>query len=119
MEGWGKLIAGALIGAAGTVYATNEEFRKRLPEAARNLPGSVRDRFVNSVAAAREASATRRAEILKELETHGGTEHELRSVNTEPAPPISPPETPLTDAPEPSNPPAKDLTGTTPAKIDH
>ncbi len=119
MEGWGKLIAGALIGAAGTVYATNEEFRKRLPGAARDLPGSVRDRFTNSVAAAREASTTRRAEILKELETHGGAEHELRATSTEPVRPISPPETTLTDTPEPPKPPAKDLTGTTPAKIDY
>ena len=76
MEGWSKVIAGALIGVAGTVYATNEEFRKRLPETARDLPGAVRNRFTNSVAAAREASARRRAEILKELENHGGSETE-------------------------------------------
>jgi hypothetical protein len=73
MPGWGKLVAGAVIGAAGALYATNEEFRKALPEKARDLPVVVRRRFEAAVAAAREASARRRAEILRELEASQGT----------------------------------------------
>ena len=72
MPGWGKLLVGAVLGAAGTLYATNEEFRKALPERARDLPVRVRRRFETAAAAAREASASRRAEILRELEAHGG-----------------------------------------------
>ncbi len=72
MPGWGKLIAGAVIGAAGALYATNEELRKQLPQTARDLPLAVRRRFETATAAAREASARRRAEILRELEAHGG-----------------------------------------------
>jgi len=72
LPGWGKLVAGAVIGAAGTLYATNEEFRKQLPGKALELPGAVRRRFETATAAAREASARRRAEILQELESHGG-----------------------------------------------
>lgn len=102
MEGWSKVIAGALIGVAGTVYATNEEFRKRLPGAARDLPVSLRDRFANSVAAAREASARRRAEILKELEDHDAAEG-VRSASTVPAREAIPEE-----------PVAKDFGGATP-----
>ena len=71
MPGWGKLVAGAIIGAAGAIYATNDELRKGLPGAARDLPDTVRRRFHAAAAAAREASALRRAEILKELEAHG------------------------------------------------
>jgi hypothetical protein len=71
VPGWGKLIAGAVFGAAGALYATNEEFRKVLPEKARDLPIAVRRRFEAATAAAREASALRRAEILRELEAHG------------------------------------------------
>ena len=69
MPGWGKLIAGTVLGAVGAVYATNEEFRKALPEKARDLPVTVRRRFEAARTAAREASASRRAEILHELET--------------------------------------------------
>ena len=69
MPGWGKLVAGAVLGAVGVMYATNEEFRKALPESARDLPATVRRRFEAAAAAAREASALRRAEILRELET--------------------------------------------------
>ena len=72
MPGWGKLVAGAVIGAAGALYATNEELRKQLPQTARDLPLAVRRRFETASAAAREASARRRAEILHELEAHGG-----------------------------------------------
>lgn len=71
MPGWGKLVAGAVLGAAGALYATNEEFRKALPEKARDLPLAVRQRFEAARTAAQEASATRRAEILRELEEHG------------------------------------------------
>jgi len=72
VPGWGKLVAGAVIGAAGALYATNEELRKQLPQTARDLPLAVRRRFETATAAAREASARRRAEILHELEAHGG-----------------------------------------------
>ncbi len=72
MPGWGKLVAGAVLGAAGALYATNEELRKQLPQTARDLPLAVRRRFETATAAAREASARRRAEILRELEAHGG-----------------------------------------------
>ena len=72
MAGWGKLVAGAVIGVASTVYATNEEVRKQLPKTARELPDAVRRRFGSAVAAAREASKDRRQEILRDLEAHGG-----------------------------------------------
>jgi len=72
VPGWGKLVVGAVLGAAGTLYATNEEFRRALPERARDLPVRVRRRFETAIAVAREASASRRAEILRELEAHGG-----------------------------------------------
>ena len=84
MDGWGKLVAGAVIGVVGTVYATNDEFRKQLPEKARNLPPVVRKRFASAVVAAREASARRRAEILEDLETHGG-EPSGRSIDHDPS----------------------------------
>jgi cation transport regulator ChaB len=70
VEGWGKIVAGVVLGVAGTVYATNEEVRKRLPKAARDLPESVRHRFESAVSAAREASTRRREEILRDLEAH-------------------------------------------------
>ena len=78
MPGWGKLVVGAVLGAAGALYATNEEFRKALPGKARDLPVAVRRRFEAAAAAAREASALRRAEILRELEAHGGDHAERR-----------------------------------------
>lgn len=70
MEGWGKIAAGVVLGVAGTVYATNEEVRKRLPKSARDLPENVRHRFETAVSAAREASIRRREEILRDLEAH-------------------------------------------------
>lgn len=73
MAGWGKLVAGAVIGVAGTIYATNEEIRKQLPKSARDLPENVRRRFESAVAAAREGSSSRRAEILRDLDEHGGS----------------------------------------------
>jgi cation transport regulator ChaB len=72
VPGWGKLVTGAVLGAAGALYVTNEELRKQLPQTARDLPVAVRRRFEMATAAAREASARRRAEILRELEAHGG-----------------------------------------------
>ena len=72
MPGWGKLVGGAVLGAVGALYATNEEFRKQLPEQMRGLPPAVGRRFAAARAAAREASERRRAEILRELEAHGG-----------------------------------------------
>ena len=70
MEGWGKIAAGIVLGVAGTVYATNEEVRRRLPKSARDLPDNVRQRFETAVSAAREASRRRREEILRDLEAH-------------------------------------------------
>lgn len=68
MDGWGKIATGVVLGVAGTVYATNRRVRERLPEAARDLPDNVRDRFKSAVSAAREASEVRRQEILRNLE---------------------------------------------------
>jgi hypothetical protein len=84
MEGWGKVVAGVVIGIAGTVYATNEDLRKRLPKNARDLPDSVRRRFENAVSAAREASSRRREEILRDLEAHGGGAHAARGIKPVP-----------------------------------
>jgi hypothetical protein len=80
MAGWGKLVAGALIGAAGTLYATNEELRKQLPRAARDLPVAVRRRFEAARTAGQEASARRRAEILRDLKPPGGDHARRRSL---------------------------------------
>lgn len=74
MPGWGKLVAGAIIGVAGTVYATNEELRKKLPGGARDLPVALKRRFETAVAAGRQASNDRRAEILRALEEHEAEE---------------------------------------------
>ncbi|MCA1718031.1 MAG: hypothetical protein LC781_14830 [Actinobacteria bacterium] len=82
MEGWGKVVAGVVIGVAGTVYATNEELRKRLPQNARDLPENVRRRFESAVSAAREASLRRREEILRDLEQHDAAH---RGTRPEPA----------------------------------
>lgn len=84
MAGWGKVVAGAILGVAGTVYATNEEARKNLPKTARDLPVKVRRRFRSAVDAAREASSTRREEILRDLEDHGGGEHAARGIHPDP-----------------------------------
>jgi uncharacterized membrane protein YccC len=85
LEGWGKIVAGVVIGMAGTVYATNEELRKHLPKAARDLPDNVRQRFESAVSAAREASSQRREEILRDLERHDAA-HSARSVPAEAEP---------------------------------
>ena len=96
MPGWGKLIAGTVLGAVGAVYATNEEFRKALPEKARDLPVTVRRRFDAARTAAREASATKRAEILHELEAHGGN-HAAHNILESPQ--DGPPEVLTTEGP--------------------
>ena len=70
MDGWGKVLAGVMIGVAGTVYATNEDLRKRLPKSARDLPDNVRRRFDSAVSAAREASSRRREGLLRHLPEH-------------------------------------------------
>ena len=94
MEGWKKLVAGALIGVAGTVYATDEEARRNLPRSARDLPDNVRRRFKDAVAAGREASSRRRQEILNDLAEHGGgggVDHRPRRDAGDPAAyPVSP-----------------------------
>ena len=87
MAGWGRVVAGVVLGVAGTVYATNEEVRKNLPKAARDLPDNVRRRYQNAVSAAREASTRRREEILRDLEGHGGTNHAARRMEPEAATP--------------------------------
>ncbi len=86
MPGWGKLVGGAVLGAVGALYATNEEFRRRLPERARDLPLTVGRRFAAARAAAREASERRRAEILRELEAHGGDHAGRRAPTALPEP---------------------------------
>jgi len=75
---WGRVVAGVVLGVAGTIYATNEDVRKNLPKTARDLPDNVRRRYRSAVSAAREASARRREEILRDLENHGGGHHAAR-----------------------------------------
>ena len=84
MASWGRVVTGVVIGVAGTIYATNEDVRKKLPRAARDLPDNVRRRYRSAVAAAREASASRREEILHDLEEHGGGTHAARGVKPDP-----------------------------------
>jgi hypothetical protein len=81
---WGRVVAGVVIGVAGTIYATNEDVRKNLPKTARDLPDNVRRRYKNAVSAAREASARRREEILRDLEGHGGGHHTARGAPPDP-----------------------------------
>src|SRR5215216_3720696 len=84
MASWGRVVAGVVIGVAGTIYATNEDVRKNLPKAARDLPDNVRRRYKSAVSAAREASARRREEILRDLEEHGGGSLAARGVKPYP-----------------------------------
>jgi uncharacterized membrane protein YccC len=101
MAGWGRVVAGVVLGVAGTVYATNEEVRKNLPKAARDLPDNVRRRYQSAVSAAREASNRRREEILRDLEEHGGGDHTARVVRPTPATPDqAAPVEPPTENPE-------------------
>jgi len=81
---WGRVVAGVVIGVAGTLYATNEDVRKHLPKAARDLPENVRRRYKSAVSAGREASARRRQEILEDLEEHGGGHHTARGAPPDP-----------------------------------
>lgn len=89
MSTWGKVAAGVILGVAGTVYATSEEARKNLPKTARDLPLNVRRRYRNAVSAAREASLSRREEILRDLERHD-REHAGRAASLEAAPEARP-----------------------------
>jgi hypothetical protein len=95
-------VAGVVIGVAGTIYATNEDVRKNLPKAARDLPDNVRRRYRSAVVAAREASTKRREEILHDLEEHGGGNHAARGVKPDPdtAPVNESDEDASTDMPE-------------------
>lgn len=68
-----KVLAGAVLGAVGTLYATNEDFRKRLPGVVRELPDAARERFRSAVNAGREAAVKRQQEISQELKQHGGS----------------------------------------------
>ena len=90
MAGWGRVVAGVVLGVAGTIYATNEEVRKNLPKAARDLPENIRRRYQSAVSAAREASSRRREEILRELEDHGGANHAARGIGPNPEQPATP-----------------------------
>ena len=105
MNNWGKVAAGVVLGVAGTIYATSEEARKNLPKTARDLPLNVRRRYKNAVSAAREASSSRREEILRDLERHdrlhAGRGAEAPGVSS--APPTPVPET-AEPAAEPSLP---------------
>jgi hypothetical protein len=95
MASWGRVVAGVAIGVAGTIYATNEDVRKHLPQAARDFPDNIRRRYNRAVSAGREASAQRRQEILQDLEEHGGGHHGARGAPPDPdaAEPETEPET--------------------------
>jgi hypothetical protein len=84
MASWGRVVAGVVIGVAGTIYATNEDVRKHLPRAARDLPDNIRRRYNQAVSAGREASEQRRQEILHDLEEHGGGHHTARGAPPDP-----------------------------------
>lgn len=90
MNTWGKVAAGVILGVAGTIYATSEEARKNLPKTARDLPTNVRRRYESAVSAAREASTSRREEILRELERHDRA-HSGLAARPEPAAPAETP----------------------------
>ncbi len=97
MNTWGKVAAGVILGVAGTIYATSEEARKNLPKTARDLPTNVRRRYENAVSAAREASSSRKEEILRELEQHDRAHsgQAARSDQTTPPETAPPAETPV------------------------
>jgi hypothetical protein len=84
MASWGRVVAGVVLGVAGTIYATNEDVRRHLPKAARDLPDNIRRRYNRAVSAGREASAQRRQEILHDLEEHGGGHHTARGAPPDP-----------------------------------
>ena len=93
MNTWGKVAAGVVLGVAGTIYATSEEARKNLPKTARDLPANVRRRYEKAVSAAREASSSRKEEILRELQQHDRA-HSGQTVRPAQAPPIETPPAP-------------------------
>lgn len=106
MDGWTKIAAGVALGVAGTIYATNKEIRKKLPGAARDLPENVRRRFEGAVSAAREASESRREEILRNLEAHTQN-HPPRKVPAEPpSPVVSSDEATISSADDETHPPS-------------
>ncbi|MEJ7843842.1 MAG: hypothetical protein WKF95_18935 [Rubrobacter sp.] len=90
MNNWGKVAAGVVLGVAGTIYATSEEARKNLPKTARDLPVNVRRRYKNAVSAAREASSSRREEILRDLEQHDRAHAGRAAAGAPEAPPAEP-----------------------------
>jgi uncharacterized membrane protein YccC len=93
MNTWGKVAAGVVLGVAGTIYATSEEARKNLPKTARDLPANVRRRYEKAVSAAREASSSRKEEILRELQQHDRA-HSGQAVRPVQATPIETPPAP-------------------------
>jgi hypothetical protein len=92
MNTWGKVAAGVILGVAGTIYATSEEARKNLPKTARDLPANVRRRYETAVSAAREASSSRKEEILRDLQQHDRA-HSGQAARLEAAPAETPPPT--------------------------
>lgn len=86
MDGWTKIAAGVALGVAGTIYATNRKVRERLPAAARDLPDNLRRRFESAVSEGKEASKSRREEILRNLEAH--TQNHPPRRPAEGAPPV-------------------------------
>lgn len=116
MDGWKKVVAGALLGVAGTIYATDEEARRNLPRAARDFPDNVRQRFNDAVAAGRLASSRRRQEILRDLASHGGgeTSHRPRRDGVEPETPAEP----LTEEPLAEEPTEERVSGTRARPVD-
>lgn len=105
MDGWTKIAAGVALGVAGTIYATNKKVRKKLPTAARDLPDNVRRRFESARSAAREASESRREEILRNLEAHTQN-HPPRRPAGEPPPVASEDETTINSADDETDPPS-------------
>ena len=90
MNTWGKVAAGVILGVAGTIYATSEEARKNLPKTARDLPANVRRRYETAVSAAREASSSRKEQILRDLQQHDRV-HSGQAARLEAAPAETPP----------------------------
>lgn len=105
MNNWAKVVAGVVVGVAGTIYATNEEARKNLPKGARDLPKNVRRRYEDARAAAREASSRRRREILDDLERHDRAHAGRVPAPVEPEPAAEPIAEPLAE-PAPDTPAA-------------
>ena len=103
MNTWGKVAAGVVLGVAGTIYATSEEARKNLPKTARDLPANVRRRYESAVSAAREASSSRKEEILRELQQHDRA-HSGQAARQEQAAPVETPSAAETTVAAPETP---------------